>query len=209
MKTILSVDIVVDRVWVLLPHPLVGLLQHELEEPRNDNNAGGKHDASGPGGDVARSIGLGPEVWHVNRGAIAQTVRNGERHSLLLICLADSGRNPAEEDIVDAEREADEEEDGEIASSDIESRNRDDEPDKGDCLADCDVPGSLVVATRGPSHGYTESSGEDIRRRHEHEGDCALLHHAADDGGQEILEADGAEMEVVGGDEDPGTPVGS
>jgi hypothetical protein len=158
------VDIKVCLVRVLGALLGVILLQHRPQEPCEHNHTTRKTKTCDPRRQVSRSIRLWPQVGHVNGSTIAQTVGDGQGHGLLLVGLAHSGGDPAEEDVVDAKGEADKEKDGKVAGSNVEACDRDDEAADCDAFADGNVPCSLVPASGCPGHSHTEKGGENIWR---------------------------------------------
>ncbi|KAJ8110009.1 hypothetical protein OPT61_g7033 [Boeremia exigua] len=167
-----------------------------------------ERDTSHPRLQEPRVIRAGPQIRRVNTGHVAERVAQRERDGLLLGRLAQRHADPAQHDVVDAEGEGDEDEDGDEAGGDVGGDGGDDEADDDDALADCDVPGTLVVAAGGVTHDDSHGGGEQVGRAGEGEGGGGVVAEGAYDGGQEALEADRRDVGVVHQAEDPGTPVG-
>lgn len=98
------VDVKVGLVRVGELHLLVLALERNLERPREGHAAGGEGDARHPRGDVAGLVARGPDVRHVDGRHVAEGVADGEADAALLGGLAEGGRDPAQDDVVDSKR---------------------------------------------------------------------------------------------------------
>lgn len=132
-----------------------------------------------------------------NKRGIGDGVDDGERTRLLLLGLAASGADPAEDDGVDSVGSDGEDNHGEVPGAGVEGGAAQDEAEDGDGLGDGDVPGALVEFTGGSGPEDGDEAGNEVRWAGEDEGDGAVEAEGLDGGGEEVLESVGGQVHVL------------
>ena len=201
------VDIETESVGVLVQKLLVLALQGKIHDPNRDHNHNREGHAREETHHEARRVAIGPQVRRVDTLDVAKGVAEGERHGLLLVCLTERGGDPAEHDVVDAEAEGDEQEDGDEAGGDVGCGNGKHKASDNDSFENGDVPGALIPAARSPRHDDSEDSGEEIRREGQDKRDVRAVAQCLHNRGKEGREADRGQVHVVHEGKDPSAPV--
>jgi len=110
-------------------------------------------------------------------------VGHGQNNSLLLLGLRQSRRRPSDNDRVDSVGTHGEDEAGAVSSSGIESRSSENETDNGNGQTSCDVPGTLVHASRIPTEQNSRGTSEDEWWAGHDQGDGSIESKSLDDTG--------------------------
>lgn len=195
------------RLWVVLPHLLIPVLQTNPHNPNRHDGNTRETDARHPRLQEPRVICARPQVRRVYTRHVTERVTQRESHSLLLRRLAERNACPAKHDVINAEGKGDEDENGNEARGNVGGDRGDDEADDDDALADGDVPSTLVVASGCVAHNDGHGGGKEIGGACECERGGCVVAEGFHDGGKEGLEADGRDVRVVHEAEDPGAPV--
>ena len=185
------------------PHLLVLLDQKELGEPGQRRRGDGENSRADHGNQVARFVGLGPQVRRPDERDVHNHGHHGDGHSLLLLCLTADGTAPTEDERVDTVRADCEDGHRHVSTSHVEGRAGSHKSNHRDGLGDGDVPRSLVQLTRGPRDGNRDGSGDEVGRAGERESDGLSKAKRLDDSGEEVLESVGGKMHVRHEAEDP------
>ena len=123
--------------------------------------------------------------------------------------MAQDTRHPSENDSVHPVRGAHKEHDTEIPHPGVKCADADGEPSYGAQFGDGSVPRPLVHAAAVPAEKYGDEAREDIRRAGKNKRLGGIQSEFLDEGGHEILEAVGGEVEAVQETKEPSAVVGT
>jgi hypothetical protein len=206
------VDIKGPDLIIRLAQLLVLAHKHNLRNPRERKRRNRERSTRTQRNDVARLVGLGPEVRRPvgivlasilfvsnpqcvgyqdlpDERSVHDRCDNSNRNRLLLRCLSTRRSAPSEDKRVDTVCADGEDDHGCIATRNANGRAGDEEPDGGDALGYGDVPCAFVELARGPGDGDCDDAGDEVGWAGQDKGDELGEAEGFDDCGKEVLEA--------------------
>jgi hypothetical protein len=144
------VDIEGLHLILSLPQLLVPAHKHNLRNPRQRKRRDRESRRTAQRNDVARLVGLGPEVRSPDETCVHDCSHDTNGNSLLLRCLSTCRAAPSEDKRVDAVCADGEDDHGGVSSRNADGCRCDEETDDSYALGDGDVPCALIELARRP-----------------------------------------------------------